>query len=174
MKNTMWDLEIKMIIPFDLIITYPDDFNDDYIIDPYFKKIMDRLKIKIDIPPIINDLHRNRGKNSSVSVYFSLDSFSNFIIIDTDIEPSDQLDLIVLCIRCKAEVGGEISKYAHDFYTSRCKYNVHYAEGNFEIRGKYKVDFSLYNPSFNYENIITGRNINLYQDGKLIRAIKMK
>lgn len=50
MLETVWDLEIKMLIPFDELVLYPDDSRDEYIPDPGFQKIADYLHIQIDIP----------------------------------------------------------------------------------------------------------------------------
>ncbi|MCX7749632.1 MAG: hypothetical protein N2645_22485 [Clostridia bacterium] len=172
MENTMWDLEVKMLVPFDVMIYYPDDYKDDYIVEPSFKKIMEFMKIEIDLPVIIEDLYKNRGKNSSISVYYSYDSYKNFILLDTDIEPSDQLDLIIICIRCDASCGEVIRQFAHEFYTKRCKYNVVYSEGNFEIRDKYKIDFSSYSQLRDSDFIhIENRRLYFYQSGKLLKSI---
>jgi hypothetical protein len=41
MSETMWDLEIKMLVPFDVMVFYPDDYKDEYIVEPSFQIIMD-------------------------------------------------------------------------------------------------------------------------------------
>lgn len=74
----MWDLEIKMLVPFDFMVFYPDDCKDEYIVEPSFQKIMDFLNIRINITEIIEDLYKNGGINSSISVYFSDSTYKNF------------------------------------------------------------------------------------------------
>ena len=173
MAKTIWDLEIKMLIPFDIMIFYPDEDIDEYIVEPIFQMIVDSLNIKINIVEIVKDLYKNRGKNSSISVYFSDCTYKNFILLDTEIDATDQLDLIYICIRCTAENGGAIRTHAHEFYTKRCMYNIAYSEGNYIIRDLYKYDFSKFNPSgeIDYGQIIKNRKINFYQSGALIKSI---
>ena len=176
MTGTRWDLEIKMLVPFDVMIFYPDEDIDEYIVEPAFQKIMDLLNIKINITEIVEDLYENRGKNASISIYFSDNTYKDFILLDTYIDPTDQLDLIYICIRCVAENGGMIRNYAHEFYTKRCEYNIDYSEGNFTIRDLYKYDFSKFNPSseIDYGQITKNRRINFYQAGALVKTCSTK
>ncbi|MHC1683058.1 MAG: hypothetical protein AB6733_08935 [Clostridiaceae bacterium] len=173
MLGTAWDLEIRMFVPFDTIIFYPDDFKDEYIEEPSFRKIRELLNIDIDVLNIAEEIYRDR-KSSYISVYYSKDCFKNYILFDVDIGATDQLDLITICIRCSSEFGGMIRQYAHEFYTSRCSYNIIYSEGNNEIRKLYNIDFSLYSEFYkNYpKSKILNRNLKLYQSGILLESIK--
>ena len=152
MLETVWDLEIKMRIPFNCLVFYPNDSKEEYISDPDFQKIADYLNIKIDIPELYKDvcreLHGEAKYNPAISVYYADNTYRNFILIDTYRDPTDQLDLIFVCIRCTGDKGGTIRKNAHEFYIKRCKYNVIYAEGNYVIRDHYNTDFSLYKSDF--------------------------
>ena len=169
----MWDLEIKMKVPFDIMVFYPDDDLDKYIIEPSFQKIIDFLNININVPEIIESMYENRNMNSSISVYFADETFKNFVLLDTQLDNTDQLDLIYVCIRCTAEKGGSIRNFAHDFYTKQCKYNIIYAEGNNTIRDLFNVDFSDFNlfNKIDCKKILKDRKINFYQSGILLRTI---
>jgi hypothetical protein len=177
MLDTQWDLEIQMLVPFDIMVYYPDDFKDEYIEEPLFVKIRECLKVDLDINSIVEELYMNRGKNSCISIYYSDDSFKNFILIDTDIDPTDQLDLIRICIRCSKQYSGIIREYAHKFYASRSKYNITYSEGADEISRKYDVDFSSFNGDVHFKlrsSVIRGRKLKFFQGGKLLREFKVK
>ncbi|MFE5322109.1 hypothetical protein ACFQ88_25880 [Paenibacillus sp. NPDC056579] len=168
MIATAWDLEIKMIVPYDSIIFYPDEYKDEYIEEPAFKKLREFLSIEINVSEIVEDLNNNRLRNSPVFIYYSERSFDNFIILDTERDPTDQLDLITICIRCTAKSGGVVRRYAHEFYTSRCNYNIIYYEGNNLIKSLYKIDFSLYN-QFNeaeYKDVLARRYFKLFKSGE--------
>lgn len=180
MLETVWDLEIKMLIPFDNLVFYPDDSKDEYITESGFQKIADYLNIKIDIPELHDDLCKglHGGKmNPSISVYYADNTYKNFILTDTYRDPTDQLDFILVCIRCTAENGGTIRQYAHEFYKNRCKYNVIYAEGNRVIRDHYNTDFSLYKAGFSlfkqsvkshFKQKNKNKKIYFYKCGRLI------
>ncbi|GKX66746.1 hypothetical protein rsdtw13_20040 [Clostridium sp. TW13] len=58
MKNTMLDIEIKMMIPFDTLAIYSDDDDDEYNIEPTFVKIMELLNVEFDVRRIIEILYR--------------------------------------------------------------------------------------------------------------------
>ncbi|WP_160680865.1 hypothetical protein [Clostridium sp. C8-1-8] len=177
MIDTVWDLEIQMMVPFDTMVYYPDDFKDEYIEEPLFAKIREFLKIDLDVNSIVEELYKNRGKNSCISIYYSNESFKDFILVDTEIDPSDQLDLIRICICCSKHYSGVIREYAHKFYASRSKYNITYSEGFNEILRKYGFDFSSFNGSANFKfrsSEIIGRKLKLFQGGELLREFKVK
>lgn len=180
MLETVWDLEIKMLIPFDELVLYPDDSRDEYIPDPGFQKIADYLHVQLDIPKLHDDLCKGlcEGKmHPSISVYYADNTYKNFILIDTYLDPTDQLDFILVGIRCTAENGGTIRQYAHDFYKNRCKYNVLYAEGNYVIRDHYNADSSLYKAGINpfkrsvkshYKQENKDKTLHFFKSGRLI------
>ncbi|WP_438446531.1 hypothetical protein [Gorillibacterium sp. sgz5001074] len=171
--DTAWDLEIRMIVPFDSIIFYPDDYNDKYIEEPAFQKLREVLNIELNVSKIVEDLYENRSNNPTITIYYSDRSFDDFILLDTKMDPTDQLDLITIGIRCKAEFGGLVRNYAHEFYTKRCEYNICYKEGNNAVRELYKIDFSLYS-MFNEDKTIsssTKRFLSFFKSGELLKQI---
>ncbi|MCU6793383.1 hypothetical protein OB236_14850 [Paenibacillus sp. WQ 127069] len=175
MLETAWDLEIKMIVPFHSIIFYPDDYKDEYIEEPTFKKLREFLNIEINVSEIVEDLRKNRPRNSTISVYYSESSFNQFILFDSDMDPTDQLDLITVCIRCTAEYGGTIRLYAHEFYTNCCEYNVIYSEGSYVIRDLYKINFSQ-NSKINKDECkekLIKKNLKFFKSGELISTINL-
>lgn len=195
MLETCFDLEIKMRIPEENLVFYPDETKDEFVTDPNFQKILDYLNIKIDIHKLYNDLteyNRTGRSNPTINIYYSDNSYKDFIITDTYTyhDPTDQLDLIVVCIRCTEKNAGIIRQYAHEFYQKQCKYNIMYAEGNFVIQELYNTDFSQYKTGFsrykesvksyfkyvNYENkyfsFYTFRNFKKIKIRKRIRFYK--
>lgn len=174
MLDTAWDLEIRMIIPYDSLIFYPDEYKDEHVEEPTFEKLRKHLDIDIDVAEIIEEIRNKRGRiNSTMSIYYSEHSYSNFIIVDSELDPRDQLDLITICIRCTANLGGVIRKYAHEFYTNCCEYNIIYSEGNYVIENHYKANFSLYSQTSEqeYKSFNLKNNIKFFKSGKLIKHI---
>lgn len=174
MLDTAWDLEIRMIIPFHSLIFYPDDYKDEYVEEPTFEKLRKILNIDMNVSEIIEEIRSNRGNiNSAISIYYSEKTYKNFIIIDSEMDPTDQLDLITICIRCIATLGGVVRNYAHQFYTNCCEYNIIYSEGNYVVRNLYKIDFSLYSETSEqeYKNNILKKNIKFIKSGKFIKTI---
>lgn len=172
MLETVWDLEIRMVVPFDTLVIYPDDNQDEYIEDPNFKRMREYLKINIDISSIIEELYINREKNGSISIYYSDDTSKNYILLDTHIDPTDQLDLITIGVCCSKEYGGIIRRYVHEFY-AKCKYNISYSEGLKEITQLYQTDFSLLTQitQKDYQYAIKNRKLHFYQSGNLLKTI---
>lgn len=171
MKKTMWDIEIKMMLPFDTLAVYPDDDNDEYNIEPTFVKIMELLNVEFDVRRIIETLYRYRSGKSAIEVHYSLDSFDEFIILDTYIGSTDQLDFIYIMFRGKGSKGGELRKLTHRFYTDTCNYNVYYEEGNNVIKNSTKIDFTK--PDKLYSNdikkIIKDKKLILFQKDKMLK-----
>lgn len=167
------DLEIRMVLPFDKVIYYPDDYIDEYIEEPSFKLIRDYLNINIDVLSIAADIYVNRGKKAPILVYYSDCSHDDFIIFDTEIDPIDQLELIIVGIRCKAENREEVKKLAREFYDKKCKLNLFY-EGYREIRKFFKIDFTKFylGRLSTKKEIIKGRNVKLFQCGETLRDDK--
>lgn len=161
------DLEIRMVLPFDKIIYYPDDYKDEYIEEPSFKLIREYLKIDIDVISIVADIYVNRGNKSSILVYYSDYSYDEFIVFDTEIDPIDQLELIIIGIRCKSEYREKIRKLAHEFYTKKCKCNLFYA-GYREVRKFFKIDFTKFHLKSlsTKKEIIKGRDVKFFQYGR--------
>ncbi|WP_315073564.1 hypothetical protein [uncultured Clostridium sp.] len=176
MKETMWDIEIKMMIPFDSLVVYPSDDVDEYNIEPTFVKIMELLKVEFDVCRVIEALYSCRNDKSAMEVHYSIDSFEEFIILDTYIAPTDQLDFIYIMFRSKYSKGGELRRLTHKFYTDTCKYNVYYEEGNYIIKNSTKIDFTK--PDKLYSNdikkIIKDKKLILFQKDKIITEYNNK
>lgn len=167
----MWDIEIKMRIPFDVLAVYPDDGVDEYNIEPTFVEIMKLLNVEFDVCRIVETLYRCRSGESAIEVHYSLDSFDEFIILDTYIEPTDQLDFIYIMFRSKDSKGGELRELAHRFYTDTCKYNVYYEEGYNVIKKSTNIDFTkpdkLY--SKDIKKAVEGKKLILFQKNKILQ-----
>ncbi|PAB60334.1 hypothetical protein [Anaeromicrobium sediminis] len=142
MEKTIWDIEVKMMIPFDLLAKYPDDDIDEYIIHPKFVEIMKLLNVEFDVRRIIETLYRQRSGKSAFQVHYSTETFEEFIILDTYIDATDQLDLIYIMFRSKDVKGGSLRKLTHSFYTETCPYNVYYEEGSYVIKTSTTLDFT--------------------------------
>ena len=166
MAETMWDLEIRMRVPFESLILYPDNSGDEYVEEPIFKKIREVLGINLDISPIIENIYAK----DSIMVHYAEDTDENYILFDINIG-NDQLDIITIGIRCTADVGGTVIQLAHELYSKRHQYNILYAEGNREIVSFYKMDFGKYEQVSQsiQQNIITDRNFEFYRSGILLR-----
>lgn len=171
MKETMWDIEIKMMIPFDTLAVYPNDDVDEYNIEPTFVKIMELLNVEFDVFRIIETLYSCRSDKSAIEVHYSLDSFDEFIVLDTYIDPTDQLDFIYIMFRSKYSKGGELRRLTHKFYTDTCKYNVYYEEGNNIIKNSTKIDFTKPDKLRLNEikKIIENKKIILFQENKILK-----
>jgi hypothetical protein len=164
----MWDIEIKMMIPFDTLAVYPYDDVDEYNIEPTFVKIMELLNVEFDVCRIIETLYSCRSDKSAIEVHYSLDSFDEFIILDTYIDPTDQLDFIYIMFRSKACKGGDLRKLAHIFYTDTCKYNVYYEEGYNVIKNSTKIDFTKPDKICS-NDIMKGKKLILFQNNKIFK-----
>ncbi len=171
--NTTWDLEISMVIPYGSLVEYPNDFEDVYHENVIFKRIRETLKIQIDIEKLHEEIENMARKDSSILVYYSNMNFENFIVFDTHIGLTDQLDLIDIGIRCEPKYSGLIRSYAHEFYVATCKYNIHYCEGNNNIKNRFKEDFSKYHEimSSNYIHSNLNRRLCFYQGGNRLNTI---
>ena len=167
----MWDNEVKMMIPFDTLAIYPDDNVDEYDIEPTFVKIMKLLNVEFDVPRVVENLYDFRTEKSSIEVHYSLDSFEEFIILDTYIDPTDQLDFIYIMFRCKACKGGELRRLAYKFYTNTCKYNVHYEEGCNILKSSIGIDFTKPDilHSHNMKEILKEKKVVLFRKDELLK-----
>lgn len=172
----MWDIEVKMMIPFDTLAIYPDDNVDEYYIEPTFVKIMKLLNVEFDVRRVIETLYEFRTEKSSVEVHYSLDSFEEFIILDTYIDPTDQLDFIYIMFRSKACKGGELRRLAHKFYTDTCEYNVHYEEGCNIIKSSIGIDFTKPQTlnSRNMKKTLKGKKVVLFRKDELLKQYNMQ
>jgi hypothetical protein len=171
LEQIMWDIEIKMTIPFDTLAVYPDEDVDEYNIEPTFLKIMELLNVEFDVYRIVETLYNYRSRKSAIEVHYSLDSFEEFIILDTYIDPTDQLDFINIMFRSKASKGGTLRKLTHKFYSDTCKYNVHYEEGGNVIKNNIKIDFTKPDKLCLNEmkKIIEDKKLILFQKNKILR-----
>lgn len=140
--NTAWDIEIKMMVPFDVMAKYPDDDIDEYIIEPTFIEILKLLNIKFNPRRVLEILYNQEYEKSAIEVHYSEDSFNEFIILDTYIGKTDQLDFIYMMFRGNEKNGGKLRKLVHKFYIETCPYNVVYEEGNYYIHDTYKIDLT--------------------------------
>jgi hypothetical protein len=167
------NLEIRMVIPFDTIIYYPDDYKDEYIEEPSFKLLREYLNINIDVVSIATDIYINRRNKAPILVYYSDYSHDDFIAFDTEIDPIDQLELIIIGIRCNAENREEVKKLAREFYDKRCKLNL-FSEGYREVRKFFKVDFTKFylGRLYTKKEIVKGREVKLFQCGETLKNDK--
>jgi hypothetical protein len=173
--DLLFDMEILMMIPLDIIIEYPSDFDDNYFENRLFKQIRDYLSIDIDVCSIMDYIGYNCGRreNGSVSIYYSNNSFKRYILLDTYIGTSDQLDLINVGFCCPSEEATELRKLVRKFYDETCKYNIYYCEGTNPIGYKYQNNFAFYEKSKMGKGFkpIEGKRFMFYKCGELLLEI---
>lgn len=163
--DLLCDLEILFMIPLNLIIEYPNDFDDNYFENHLFKKTRNFLNVDIDVCSIMKLIGYDVGRreNGSISIYYSKDTFDRYILLDTYIGKTDQLDLISIGFRCPSKNGVELRNLVRQFYDTTCKYNIYYCEGTNAIRNKYKIDFSLFDSINNSLNKTEGKEYIFYR-----------
>lgn len=164
------------MVPYDTMIVYPDESVDEYIIEPTFVKIMELLNVNLDVQRIVETLTRYRSGKSAIEVHYSLDSFDEYIILDTYLGETDQLDFIYIMFRSKDSKGGELRELAHKFYTDTCEYNVYYKEGNSVIENSIKIDFTKPGKlcSKDVIKVIEDKKVILFRDAKIFKEYKNK
>ncbi len=139
----VFNLEILVMMPVTDIIEYPSEFDDNYIENKLFKQIREFLDIDIDVLRIMEHIGYDRGRrgNPAISIYYPTNSFEKFILLDTYIGATDQLDLIYIGFCSSCEDGGQLRKLVRKFYDETCNYNIYYCEGTNPIGFKYRDDF---------------------------------
>lgn len=85
---------------------------------PTLHAIFSELEAKIDILPIVNSYFDNtaRAGRGDVHVYRFEGDLNTVVAIDTYNDPTDQMDLVVLYVRCEISRRAQVSKLVWDFF----------------------------------------------------------
>lgn len=167
-----YDIEILAMMQLTALIEYPNEFADNYVENRLFKQIRDFLNIEIDVFAIMEQVGYNHGKRESpaVMIYYPGDCFDNFMLLDTYIGATDQLDLIDIGFGCSKQNAFELRKLVRRFYDETCRYNIFYCEGANPVAFKYKNDFRKFEDLRKQESISTipGKKYLFYRGKELL------
>ena len=168
--KTVWDIEIKMMVPFDVMSLFPDDDIDEYIVNPEFQELLDLMNINFNPMRLLDSLYNQDHSDTAIEVHYSTKTYDEYIVLDTYIVSTDQLDFIYIMFRGTTDLSAVLRKKAHEFYINNCPYNVVYAEGNFCINNHFKInlsDFGDFNEIILGESI-KGKRIRFYRNDKVL------
>jgi hypothetical protein len=166
MNKMQWDIEIKLFLPNTILISYPDDNNDEYFENPTFKDIREYLNIEIDVNSWYNrclQIAFGKKELQKIELYYSKDELS-YILLDNYRDPYDQLDLIGIGVKTTNELGVEIRKLTRKL-NDESPYNIYYCEGSNPIFKLYPIDERT---KMRYQE----PQISEYLKGKEIKIIK--
>lgn len=137
----IFDLEIRIVLPFDRLVYYPDDDDDTFFENPKFKSIRDHLGIHIDVINWVNGCHRilaGERHLHDITLFYARDKKS-YILLDRYLDPVDQLDLINVGFKTVAEKG-EVLRSLTRALNDESEYNIHYSEGSNAVFKIYPID----------------------------------
>ncbi|MBA6316899.1 hypothetical protein [Cellulophaga baltica] len=136
-----WDIEIKLFLPKNTLVIYPDENKDEFIENPNFKAIRECLNIEIDIVDWYNrciQIALGKKELQKIEIYYSSDEQS-YILLDNYRDPYDQLDLIGIGVKTTSELGEKVRKLTR-VLNDESPYNINYCEGSNPVFKLYPID----------------------------------
>ncbi|ABG58568.1 hypothetical protein [Cytophaga hutchinsonii] len=141
MKQIQWDIEIKLFLPNNTLVVYPDENKDEFIENPNFKVIRECLNIDIDITDWYNkciQIALGKMELQKIEIYYSSDEES-YILLDNYRDPYDELDLIGIGVKTTSELGEQVRKLTR-ILNDESPYNINYCEGCNSVFKLYPID----------------------------------
>ncbi len=123
----MGKYQFLMTISISELIYYPDEYNDNYVIEPVFQELIRFLDINIPIHEIVEQYFNYSVDTGDILVFKSSKSQDDFLLIDTFKGATDQIDLIRVGVSTR-ENRVQAKYHVRKLY-DKSDYGIHFAEG---------------------------------------------
>ena len=139
--------EFELCVSMGDLVLWSEDSDDPVALHPDLQALFDALGADIDLLPIICGYFEDGARVGRGDVYvFEIDD-ATVVALDTYSEPTDQLDLISLYIRCGKDKSAEIARLALQLFNATpCQ--VYFAQKSISSELREAIDARNFPRSF--------------------------